>query len=138
MVKTPRSPNQPTAVDDLLSDPGHSLGSLCRHARRLAQLEATLCGCVDPETAANLKVANVRQDRLILLAPTAAWATRLRMLAPQIVRFLAGSGYDAIRHIDIRIAPGERVEPVVHAPRKLSAEAEQALQQIRRLTARTD
>ena len=69
----------------------------------------------------------MRQDRLILLTPTAAWATRLRMQAGDMLQFLQASDYPHLRHIDIRVAPLCRETPVEKVPKPLSPEAKLAL-----------
>lgn len=117
-----------------MSDPGNALGAICRHARMLARLQSVLAGCTDPDTAAHFQVANVRQDRLILVTPTAAWATRLRMQAPQWIRFLQESGHEHLRHIDIRVAPLADEAPRRKIHRRLSPAAQQAIEQLKRLT----
>jgi hypothetical protein len=60
---------------------------------------------VDPGLAAQFQVANVRENRMILISPSASWATRLRMQAPRLVKSLQQAGYSEIEHIDIRVAP---------------------------------
>ena len=127
---------EPAAVGEVLSDPGHTLGTLCRHARLLARLDSLLAEFTGPDTATRFQVANVRQDRLILVTPTASWATRLRLQAPQFLTFLQGSGYPGLRHIDIHVAPLNRPEPPSRPRRALSPAAEQALAQLRRLARR--
>lgn len=136
MVNPPRSRFTPKAVDDVLSDPKHALGALFRHARGLARLEEHLARYTGPDTAQYFQVANVRENRMILLTPTAAWATRLRMMAPQLIAFLNRSGFEAIRHIDIRVAPlaRESVEP--RRTRAQSPAARQAMEQMRKLSRR--
>ena len=95
-----------------------------------------LAGCTDPDTANRFQVANVRQDRVVLVTPTAAWATRLRMQAPQMTRCLQGAGFGHLQHIDIRVAPLVRDPPERRKRRHLSPAAEQAMDQIRRLARR--
>jgi hypothetical protein len=136
MADTPHSRSAPAAIGDVLSDPEHALGALCRHARKLARLDALLAAITDPETAAQFQVANLRQDRLILLTPTAAWATRLRMQAPRMIELLQASGYGQLRHIDIRVAPLNRQAAEPKSRRSLSPAARQAIEQLQRLSRR--
>lgn len=136
MTDPHRSRVAPAAIQDLLPGADHPLGALCRHAERLAQIEALLAGIAGPDTAARFQVANVRQDRLILVTPTAAWATRLRLSAPQMIEALQASGHAYLRHIDIRVAPLHRESGEHKRRRPLSPAARQALEQMRRLTRR--
>jgi hypothetical protein len=81
-------------------------------------------------------VANIRQDRLILLAPAAVWATRLRMQAPQLLQTLHQAGFTELRGIETRVAPLVEQPTAVHAERPLSAAARQALALMARLGAK--
>lgn len=133
MTDPHRSRAAPAAIEDLISGTEHALGALYRHAQGLARIEALLAGLTGPELAARFQVANVRQDRLILVTPTAAWATRLRMLAPQMLRLLETRGLGNLKHIDLRVAPIHRDAPQRKSRRQLSPAAQQALDQMRRL-----
>lgn len=136
MHKPPDSPAGPTSVEDLISDSRHTLGALCRHANELARLDSLLAGCVDSDTASQFQVANLRGDRLVLLTPTAAWATRLRMQAPQMLLLLRRSGFTNLQHVDIRVAPLQRPIAENRSRRLLSPAAQQALAALRRLSRR--
>lgn len=124
-------------MGDLISAGGHSLGSLLGHARVLARVETLLRGFIGAETTTQLQVANLREDRLILITPTATWATRLRLQTPQMLPFLHSSGYPQLRHIDIRVAP------IVHQPeqtrlrRRPSVEAERTMKNFHDLTSKS-
>ena len=98
-------------------------------------MELLLSGMTGTEMAAQFQVAAIREDHLVLLTPSAAWATRLRMQAGQMLQFLQVSGFAHLRNIDIRVAPMNR-EPEVpqRVHRTLSPAAQQALNYMRRLT----
>lgn len=106
------------------------------HARLLLQLQNLLAGSVDPSLANRFQVANLRQDRLILLAPSAAWSTRLRMETPRLLGTLHHAGHADIRAIEIRVAPLVEPPAPVRAEKPLSAAARQALDSMARLKAR--
>ena len=99
----------------------------------LARIDSLLRSCVDPDTAAQFQVANAREDRLILVTPTAAWATRLRMHAPEMLQRLQSSGYPQLRHIDLRVAPIAPEPTVTKKRRPTSPEAERAYKNFERL-----
>ena len=128
MTRIPQSGKTLHSVDEVLSDAGSSLGRLIRHARQMAYLESLLRDHVDPELADHFQVATARQNRLILVTPTAAWATRLRMHAPRLVTALQSAGPSAIEHIDIRVAPLSRETVKQRRRRPLSPAAKQALE----------
>lgn len=127
MTRNPQSGNKAKRVSEVLADSDSTFGNLLRHANRLSDLESLLKSSVDPDLAAQLQVAAVRKNRLILVSPTAAWATRLRMQAPPLIDALRAAGISTIEHIDIRVAPLV-VTPRNNRPRRaLSSAARQAL-----------
>ena len=85
--------------------PSSSLSNLLERAAYLMQLESLLTGLLDPDLAAQFQVAAARKNRLILISPSASWATRLRMQAPRLISSLHAAGVRQIEHIDIRVAP---------------------------------
>lgn len=126
MVRSPQFGDTAESVGQIISDSGNTLSALLRHARSLAGLESLLADYTGPQLAAQFQVAALRKDRLVLLTPTAIWATRLRMQAVPMLHFLQASGFEQVRHIDIRVAPLHR-EPVAEkTQRKLSPAAELA------------
>jgi len=135
MARFPQSGKKTQRVAEVLTDHSSFLGSLLRHASLLMQLEHLLAGFLDPELAAHFQVATIRENRLILISPSASWATLLRMQVPQIVKSLHRAGYPGIDIIDIRVAPLVD-QPVEARNRKpLSPAAQQALDQMARLEA---
>jgi len=127
MSRYPQSKKSTFMIREVLNNPESSLNSLLRRASQIEQLENLLQGLVDPNLATRFQVAAVRKNRLILITPTASWATRLRMQAPGIINSLNGAGVTGIEHIDIRVAPLIEPEPVQRKRRPLSAAARQAL-----------
>ena len=101
----------------------------------MARVELLLSGITGTEVAARFQVAAVREDRLVLLTPSATWATRLRMQAEQMLQFLQVSGFAHLRYIEIRVAPLSREPDAPQRVRRtLSPAAELALKHMRRLT----
>ena len=76
MARCPDYDKSALSSADIIADPSASFGSLLERARLLMRLERKLRTMLDEALADNFRVANLRQDRLILLAPTASWATR--------------------------------------------------------------
>jgi len=136
MARHPQSDPSAVLPSDILSKRGSSLGGVLTHARLLLQLQNLLAGSVDPSLANRFQVANLRQDRLILLAPSAAWSTRLRMETPRLLGTLHHAGHAHIRAIEIRVAPLVEPPAPVRAEKPLSAAARQALDSMARLKAR--
>jgi hypothetical protein len=84
--------------------------------------------------ATQFKVANLRQDRLILVSPSASCATRLRLQSHAILDFLHDSGYPQLREIEVQIAPLLQEKPVSKKRREASVAAQEAEALINRLT----
>jgi hypothetical protein len=104
MVRSPENLHPGAHVDEVIANADAALAVLFQQANLLARAESLLAGHCGPELAAQFQVAAMRQDRLVLLSPTAAWATRLRMQAGHMLLFLQAVGYPHLRHLDIRDA----------------------------------
>ncbi len=104
---------------------------LLDQAKSLVRLESLLSGPDSQfgrqDEPANFQVAALHQDRLVLITPTAAWATRLRMQTQAMLHFLRASGYSQLAHIDIHVAPLTREVAKPKTPKKPSQAAKLAL-----------
>jgi len=134
MVRPPENQHPGAHVYEVIANADAALAVLFQQANQLARTESLLAGHCGPELAAQFQVAAMRQDRLVLLTPTAAWATRLRMQAGHMLLFLQAAGYQHLRHIDIRVAPLCRAMPEEKIRKPLSPAAQLALNQMARLT----
>jgi hypothetical protein len=142
MARFPQSDKSPVALADILlgrgKAPASSLGGILQHAGYLAQLQQLLEGALEPALSGHFQVANARQNRLILLAPSAVWATRLRMQAAGILEALQRSGHPEFDEVEVRVAPLTTQQPVERGSKPLSPAAEQALGQMARLRAKDE
>ena len=131
MTRFPQSAKTTRRIGEFLTNPGSKpesrLGNLLQRAAYLIKLESLLSSLADPDLVPHFQVAAARKNRLILISPTAAWATRLRMQAPQIISSLHTAGVTEIEHIDIRVAPLVEQRKSSRKRRALSAAAQQAL-----------
>jgi hypothetical protein len=127
MSRLPQSGKPTQCVADVLNDPDSSLSNLLERASYLMQLETLLTGLLDSDLAAQFQVAAARKNRLILISPSASWATMLRMQAPRLISSLHAAGVRQIEHIDIRVAPLTSPPAAKRSKRPLSAAAKQAL-----------
>ena len=82
-----------------------SLGGLLRRASLLAQLENRIAGALHADLAEHMRVANVRDGRLVLLASSPAWATRLRMHSRQVLDILHAAGLTEVDRVEVRVVP---------------------------------
>lgn len=127
MARNSQSGKKFFRISDVITDHGTSLGILMQRATMLVRVEQLLRGFLDSETAIQFQVATIRENRLILISPSASSATQLRMHAPQLVKRLQQSGYPVIEHIDIRVAPITEQRSDSRKQRALSPAARQAL-----------
>ena len=127
MARNPQTGKKTFRVSEVITDHGTSLGILLQRASMLMQIEHLLAGFLEPGLAAHFQVATIRENRLILISPSASWATTLKMQAPQLIKSLHRAGYTEIEHIDIRVAPLVEQRESPRKRRTLSPAAQQAL-----------
>ena len=120
-------------VREVLENSDSKFNDMLKQASDLERLQNLLRRLVNPDLANHFQVAAVRKNRLILITPTAPWATNIRMQAPQIVRSLHHAGVSTIDHIDIRVAPLVEELQKKRSPRELTPAAKQALDCMTRL-----
>jgi len=135
MTKVPQSGKKVFRVSEVITDHGSSLGKLLRRASLLMQIEHLLQRGLDARLAAHFQVGTIRENRLILISPSASWATMLRMQAPQLIKSLQKAGYTHLEHIDIRVAPLVEPRASLRKRRALTPAAQQALDQMAQIEA---
>ena len=133
VARNPQSGKQFHRVSDVITDHGTSLGKLLQRANLLIRIEHIIAANLDSATAEHFQVGTLRENRLILISPSASWATKLRMEAPGMLRSLHSGGYTQIEHIDIRVAPLVEQHQSPRKRRTLSRAARQALAQMGQL-----
>jgi hypothetical protein len=127
MARNPQSGKKIFRISEVFTDHGSSLGTLLQRANVLIRIEHLLAGFLEPGLAAHFQVGTIRENRLILISPSASWATALRMQAAQLIKSLHRAGYTEIEHIDIRVAPLVEQRESTRKRRALSPAARQAL-----------
>lgn len=95
------------ALDTLLDG---SAGDILRRACWLQTLDQMLRPLLPTGAAGHVRLANVRDRRLILTADSAAWHTRLRLATPALLEAARTLGLD-VEAIDIRV-----IAPTTTAP----------------------
>ena len=127
MTRHPQSGKKMRRVSDVITDHGTSLGKVLKRGSLLMQLQHLLSGSLDPALAAHFQVAAARDQRLVLITPSASWATLLRMQASNLIETLHQAGYTDIKSIDVRVAPLVEEPRQERKKRPLSPAARQAL-----------
>jgi len=127
MARIPQSGKKIFRISEVITDHGTSLGILMQRAHVLMRIEQLLSGFLDPEIATHFQVAAIRENRLILISPSANRATQLRLLTAQLIKHLHQSGFPEIEYIDIRVAPLSGQPATLKKKKSLSVAARQAL-----------
>ncbi len=115
------------SVQALMQSQNPGLGTLLAHARVLNRLDQILASLLDPNLSCHCQVAEFRDHCLVLACSNATFATRIRMISPQLLESFREEGDFGIERMEIRIAPVNRPQPDVRKKRTLSAAAVQAL-----------
>lgn len=133
MARRPQSDQSAPPISEFLSDQGSELGAILDRTRLLLHLQQRLASSLEPALANHFQVANIRQNRLILLAPSATWATRLRLETADLLESLHEAGFMSLREIEVRVAPLVKQDAPRRTEKPLSAAARQALELMARL-----
>ena len=115
------------SVQALMQNQNPGLGRLLAHARVLNRLDQILTSVLDPNLSCHCQVAEFKNHCLILACSNATFATRIRMISPQVLDSFGEEGDFGIERIEVRIAPVNRPQPEVRKKRTLSPAALQAL-----------
>ena len=115
------------SVQTLMQSNNPGLGRLLAHARVLDRLDQILASILDPNLSRHCQVAEFRKNCLILACSNATFATRIRMISPQLLDSFREEGDFGIERIEIRIAPVNRPQPTARKKRNLSPAALKAL-----------
>jgi len=97
-------------LSDLLADPRSALGKLAAGAARRSALLQQVGACLPPELAARVTGANLREDTLVLITDSAAWASRLRYAGPALRDALSRLHAVQARKVTVKVrGPGSAV-----------------------------
>jgi hypothetical protein len=95
---------KPTLLKDLLA--GNDLSQLVERAREAGELAAQVRGLLPEELAAHVTGAVLHEQTVVILADSAAWASRIRFQAPELVAQLAPRFDGAVAHVRVKVRPG--------------------------------
>jgi len=118
-------------IDRILSADGE-LQPLVAKARELRALAGLVEVFLPPDLARQGRVVNFREAELILIAPNAAAAAKIRLLAPALSRFLSERRWQ-VNSVSVRVQPNtpQTFGAAVHKNVHLSAIALQSLKSLR-------
>lgn len=116
----------------MLKSRSSGLGQLLKHARKLEQLDQKLANILEPDISGRVRVAALHDHRLVLITPSAALATRLRLDSEDLLKALQAVGVKGISQIQIRTAPLSQVEVIQRRKRQLPEIGRKSLQRFAR------
>lgn len=104
-----------------------TFGKLVTHAKELGSLDQTLTSILDSSLSSHCQVAEFRHNTIILVCSNASFATRIRMISPQLLESFREDSQLRIENIEVRIAPVNRPQTEARIKKGLSPAALDAL-----------
>jgi hypothetical protein len=98
------------------------VASLAQKARELDQLDRKLRATLPSPLCDQVRFADLRDGRLVFLAPSSAWASRVRLYQTQILEAARALGASA-HSVAVKVAPLPPVEVIPDRHKPLSASA---------------
>ena len=124
MRKNARSPSL------ILRSAGEEMQSLLARVRFLQQIQQALPAVIGRTGAEHVGVADLFEGRLLLIADSGAWATRLKYQKEQISRVLAQQLRANVDEITVRVRPPAAPPvPRTYRPRRLTPAARRQIRQ---------
>jgi hypothetical protein len=103
MQQRPYVPRRPTRGLKSVADCG-PIAALARRARQLETLDQQLRQTLPTPLRDQVRFADLREGRLVFLAPSPAWASRLRLHQAQILETARANGTKA-NSVAVKVAP---------------------------------
>jgi hypothetical protein len=84
---------------------GNDLSRLVERAREAGELDARVRALLPEELAVHVTGAALHENTVVVLADSAAWASRLRFHAPELVERLAPRYDGAVTRVRVKVRP---------------------------------
>ena len=118
---------RPMVVERLLAETPGALQPLLRRAVEMQADESRLRALLDTEVSEQVDALYVRDDTLVVVVRSPAWATRLRFQSRVLASRLAGdAGLPAIRRVRVVVGHRDAPPPTRGEPRPSPPTAEAA------------
>jgi len=98
-----RGPSRLPKLGRILSA-DRELQPLVAKARDIAALAGLVDGFLPPDLARQVRVANIKEGELVLLAANSSAAAKLKLLAPSLSRFLVEQRWQ-VNSVSVRVQP---------------------------------
>jgi hypothetical protein len=85
---------------------GNDLAQLVARARQAGELDARIRTLLPDSLAAHVTGAVLHEDTVVVLVDSAAWASRLRFHAPELVARLAPRYDGVVTRVRVKVRPG--------------------------------
>jgi len=76
------------SVGTILKNPSSHLARLLASVHLLQELDQIIADNLPANTGQHCKAANLKENQLVIIAESSAWATRLRYQGPQLIASL--------------------------------------------------
>lgn len=96
---------KPVSIGVLLRADTSPLARLSRQSAEREQLAAALRDALPRDVSPHLVSAEVRNDRLVLVADNAVWAARIRFYASEVLEVMAAIHTSTPEGVDVRVRP---------------------------------
>ncbi len=121
-MQPPKPPYQSALSAALAGDSN----SLIERAMQLHALDRQLRQSLSEPLASHVRLGNLRQNRLVFLADTSAWASRLRLHSSLLLEVARAAGAP-VTEIAVKVATMRPVPPDAAPPARLSQAARETL-----------
>ena len=118
-------------VNAILGSRGGQVGKLLSQARAMSALEQQLARLLDAGMADLVRVATIRNGTLVLVTPSAALASRLKMDQASILKSLNSAAGLRLSSLQVRTAPIPRSQEETRKPRKAPPAAREVFERFK-------
>jgi hypothetical protein len=98
-----------------------SLDAIAKRARALDDLDERLRRLLPPAVARETRLADFRNGRIVFLASSPAWASRIRLHQAALLTAARAALGSAVEHFAVKVTPLPTVPPEPTKPKPLSA-----------------
>jgi hypothetical protein len=106
-------------VSEILNSDRSGLGKILSQARRIDKLDKKLASILDSDLKDQIRVAALKENLVVLMTPSAAVATRVRMDRDAILRAFQAAGAKGVTQLQVRVAPMPETRTTSRQRRKL-------------------
>jgi hypothetical protein len=99
-------PGKPQSIKSLLKNPGSALARVADDAAAHERLSRQVRGLLPPDLATHVLSVNLRDETLVIITDSAAWATRIRYQQGDIMQNLATQHGVIANKLVTKVRPG--------------------------------